>query len=197
MKDIVIAEVTKDDLDGYTASADVEQLIPAGTINIATTSDTVETYFDNTVFATVGSESATTVTIEGAALKPTMIAKITNKTVDPTTGAIIDSGEYKEKYFALGARIQMLDGTEALVWFLKGTFSTPDETGRTKDDGTDADGTTLTYNAVKTRFMFDREEPTKRVIADTTVTAVKAQQDFFKQVVTPANLATILEKKTA
>ena len=197
LKDVVIAEITADGAEAYTASATVEQLIPAGTITMSADSEKVDTYFDNVVFATVGSESSTTVTIEGARLKPTMLAKITGKTVDATTGAIIDNGVFVEKYFALGARIQMLDGSEALVWFMKGTFAIPEETGRTIDDGTDADGMTLEYTAVATKFQFGGDKGVKRVVVDTTESEIVAEQDFFKQVVTPTNLATIVQKKGA
>ena len=196
LKDVVIAEITADGADAYTASETVEQLIPAGTITMSADSEKVDTYFDNVVFATVGSESSTTVTIEGARLKPTMLAKITGKTVDATTGAIIDNGVFVEKYFALGARIQMLDGSEALVWFMKGTFAIPEETGRTIDDGTDADGMTLEYTAVATKFQFGGDKGVKRVVVDTTESEIVAEQDFFKQVVTPTNLGTIVKKKT-
>lgn len=197
LKDVVIAEITADGAEAYTASATVEQLIPAGTITMSADSEKVDTYFDNVVFATVGSESSTTVTIEGARLKPTMLAKITGKTVDATTGAIIDNGVFVEKYFALGARIQMLDGSEALVWFMKGTFAIPEETGRTIDDGTDADGMTLEYTAVATKFQFGGDKGVKRVVVDTTESEIVAEQDFFKQVVTPTNLTTIVQKKGA
>lgn len=196
LKDVVIAEITADGAEAYTASETVEQLIPAGTITMSADSEKVDTYFDNVVFATVGSESSTTITIEGARLKPTMLAKITGKTVDATTGAIIDNGVFVEKYFALGARIQMLDGSEALVWFMKGTFAIPEETGRTIDDGTDADGMTLEYTAVATKFQFGGDKGVKRVVVDTTESEIVAEQDFFKQVVTPTNLGTIVKKKT-
>lgn len=195
LKDVVIAEVTQDELTGYTASETVEQLIPAGTITMTADSEKTDRYFDDVVFATTGSESATTVTIEGARLKPAMIAKITGKTVDEASGAIIDNGVWTEKYFALGARIGMLDGSEALVWFLKGTFSIPEETGRTIDDTTDADGMTLEFNAIATKFLFGGTKGVKRIVVDTSTSDIQADQDWFKQVVTPTNLSTIVKKK--
>ena len=195
LKDVVICEVKADSVEAYTPDTLVEQLIPAGTITMSADSEKQDTYFDNVVFATVGSESSTTVTIEGARLKPTMVAKITGKTVDEATGAIIDNGVFVEKYFALGARIQMLDGSEALTWFLKGTFSIPEETGRTIDDSTDADGMTLEFTAVGTKYQFDGDKPVKRVVIDTSVTELVEGQDWFKQVVTPDKLATVVKKK--
>lgn len=196
LKDVMIAEITADSVEAYTPSTEVEQLIPAGTITMSADSEKTDVYFDNVVFATAGTESATTVTIEGARLKPAMIAKITGKTIDETTGAIIDNGVWTEKYFALSARIQMLDGTEALVWFLKGTFAIPEETGRTIDDSTDTDGMTLEYSAVATKYQFTGDKGVKRVIIDTSTTEMNADADWFKQVVTPTNLSTIVKKKT-
>ena len=195
LKDVMIAEITADSVEAYTPSTEVEQLIPAGTITMSADSEKTDVYFDNVVFATAGTESPTTVTIEGARLKPAMIAKITGKTIDETTGAIIDNGVWTEKYFALSARIQMLDGTEALVWFLKGTFAIPEETGRTIDDSTDTDGMTLEYSAVATKFQFGGDKGVKRVIIDTSTTEMNADADWFKQVVTPTNLSTIVKKK--
>ena len=89
----------------------------------------------------------------------------------------------------------MLDGSEALVWFLKGTFSIPEETGRTIDDSTDADGMTLEFSAVGTKFQFGGDKGVKRVVVDTSTTELVTEQDWFKQVVTPTNLNTIVKKK--
>lgn len=195
LKNVVIAEVLEDSQDAYQVSENVEHLIPAGTISMSADSEKTDTYFDNVVFASVGTESATTVSIEGARLKPAMIAKITGKTIDDATGAVLDSGVYTEKYFALGAEIGMLDGTKCLVWFLKGTFSIPEETGRTIDDTTDADGTTLEFSAVTTKFEFGTDHGFKRVLIDTSDSDIIELQDWFKQVVTPENIATIAKKK--
>lgn len=197
LKDVVIVPVTVDDDEAYTADGVPEKLIPAGEITITTDSEKVETWFDDDVFASVGNEGVTTVSLTGAYLKPAMIAKITGKQVDETTGVIIDNGEYTEKYFALGARIGMIDGTEALVWFLKGTFARPEETGKTKDNTTDANGMTVEFTAMRTKNKFGGEKGVKRMICDTSTTDVIAEQDWFAQVVTPKNLSTIVQKKVA
>ena len=195
LKNVMIVPVTVDNEEGYTATGTPEKLIPAGEITISTDSEVVQTYFDDTVFASTGNEGSTTVTFTGAYLKPEMIAKITGKNVDETSGAIIDNGSFKEQYFAVSAEIGMLDGSKALVWFLKGTFNRPEETGKTEDDTTDSNGMTLEFTAVKTRFAFGGETGVKRVIINTDTTEMKADQDWFKQVVTPENLATVVQKK--
>ena len=195
LKNVRIVPVTVDDETAYTATGEAEQLIPAGEITMSAESEITQTWFDNTVFHSVGNEGATTVTITGAYLKPEMIAKITGKTVDETTGAIIDNGSYKEQYFAMSAEISMVDGSKALVWFLKGTFARPEETGRTEDDTVDSNNMTLEFTAVKTIFRFDGETGVKRVIVNSDSVDILADQDWFKQVVTPTNLATIVKKK--
>lgn len=195
LKDVYICEILEDNETAYTPSETVEKLIPAGTITMSADSETADTWFDNKVFASVGTESATTVSLEGARLKPAMIARITGKKVDEATGIVVDSGSFVPKYFAVSARVQMLDGTEALIWFLKGTFSIPEETGRTVDDTTDSDGMTLEFNAVKTQFEFGTGDGVKRTVMDTTDSELLDLQDWFKQVVTPANMATIAQKK--
>lgn len=197
LKDVVIVPVTVDDESAYTADGVPEKLIPAGEITITTESEKVDTWFDNDVFATAGNEGSTTISITGAYLKPAMVAKITGKTVDEATGAIIDNGDYKEQYFALGCRIGMVDGTEALVWFQKGTFARPEETGKTEDDTTDANGMTIEFTAIRTKFAFGGDKGVKRILVDTSTTDMMADQDWFKQVVTPANLSTIVKKKAA
>lgn len=197
LKDVVIVPVTADDASAYTADGLPEKLIPAGEITIATENEKVNTWFDNDVFAIAGNEGATTITLTGAYLKPAMIAKITGKTVDESTGVIIDNGDFTEQYFALGCRIGMVDGSEALVWFLKGTFSRPEETGKTKDDTTDANGMTLEFSAVRTTFAFGGSNGVKRMIMDTGTTDTLPDKDWFEQVVTPANLSTIVKKKVS
>lgn len=175
-------------------------LIPAGEMTRNAENEKVDTYFDNTVFASVGKEGATEVSITGAALRPDALARLNNKYVDPQTGAVLDTGEYKPKYFALGGEADSHDGTKELFWFMKGTFAIPEQADKTEDDSTDTNGMTLTYSAIKTAHLFDvngEKKPMKRVVIDTATTELKADQDWTKQVVTPDNLATIVQKVTA
>jgi phi13 family phage major tail protein len=196
LSNIMYAEITKDDSGAYTAG-EPKQLIPAGNLTIAVDSSTNDTYFDNSLFYRAGQEGNSTVTIDGAMLRPEMIADLTGKEVDTTTGAIVDDGTYHEKYFAVGGRIGLVDGTFINVWYLKGTFGYPQESAKTEDGSTDVGTMTLTFSAVKTVYTFGKEKGCKRVIMDSEVSEVVAEGDFFKQVVTPENLSTVIKKKTA
>ena len=202
LRNIFAAEILTDDneTEGGYKTGDPFHLIPAGEMSRAADNEKVDTYFDNVVFATIGKEGATEVSITGAALRPDALAKINNKYVDPTTGAVLDTGEFKPKYFALGGEAENHDGTKELFWFMKGTFAIPEQADKTKDDSTDTNGMTLTYSAVQTQHLFtvgNEEKPMKRVVIDTATTEVKEEQDWTAQVVTPENLSTVAQKKTA
>ena len=202
LRNIFAAEITKDDneADGGYVTGTPFHLIPAGEMTRTADSEKADTYFDNVVFFTTGKEGATEVSITGAALRPALLAKINTKTVDTATGAVLDTGEYNPKYFALGGEAENTDGTVELFWFLKGTFSIPEQADKTKDDTTDTNGMTLTYSAIQTQHLFGvngADKPMKRVVIDTDTTVLKDTQDWTAQVVTPENLSNIVQKKTA
>ena len=198
LANVFAAEVTKDENadDGYAVGTPFH-LIPAGEMTRNATTDKTSVFFDNVVFYESGNESATDVSITGAALRPADVARITGKYVDPETGAVLDTGEYKEKYFAVGGETMNTDGTKEYFWFLKGTFAIPEQADKTEDDSTDTNGMTLNFSAIRTKHQFDvggEKKGMKRVVIDTKTTKLKADQDWTKQVVTPKNLSTIVEK---
>lgn len=197
LKNIYAAEIIKDDKDGIEYGTPFH-LIPAGEMSRTVDSEKTDIFFDNTVFDTAGKEGATEVSITGAALRPDHLAMILNKDVDTETGAVIDSGDFKPKYFALGGEAGNTDGTAEMFWFAKGTFVAPEQSDKTIDDSTDTNGMSLTYSAIKTQYEFAKNnKPCKRVVIDTSVTKVKAEEDWTAQVVTPDNIGDICEKVTA
>lgn len=199
LKNVYAAEILTDDNEqnsGYTTGTPFH-LIPAGEMSRTVDSEKQDIFYDDVVFATVGKEGATEISITGAALRPDALAQINNKDVDATTGAVVDSGEFAPKYFALGGEAENLDGTSELFWFAKGTFSIPEQTDKTKDDSTDTNGMTLTFSAVQTQHIFElKNKPCKRVVIDTNVTEVKSGESWTAQVVTPDNLSDVVQKKS-
>lgn len=196
LKNVFVAEVTNDDngATGYT-TGETFHLIPAGTMTRTAASDTNNTWFDDIVFASVGTEGATAIQITGASLRAPMIAKLLGKDVDTATGAVIDAGEFVEKYWALGGEAEGVDGSSELFWFMKGMFTMPEEDDKTIDDTTDANGMTLNFNAIKTTHVFSaKNKVAKRVVIDSTATVLKTGKKWTDQVVTPDNLSTIVEK---
>lgn len=196
LTNICVAEITADNETEYTVGTPYH-LIPAGELAVTVDNEKASFYFDNTVFAQVGKEGDSEVTITGAGLRAAMIANITGKDVDATTGAVIDDGLFKNKYYALGGEMDNVDGTKELFWFNKGSFAIPDTNAKTEDDSTDANGNELTFTAIKTQHKFENGKVNKRVVIDTETTAVKSNADWFAQVVTPDNIGTICEKVAA
>lgn len=201
LKNVYAAEIITDDNEtgdghGYTTGTPFH-LIPAGEMSRTVDSEKQDIFYDDTVFATVGKEGATEISITGAALRPDALAAINNKDVDATTGAVVDSGEFAPKYFALGGESENLDGTSELFWFMKGTFSIPEQNDKTKDDSTDTNGMTLTFSAVSTQHIFElKNKVCKRVVIDTNVTEMQENQSWTAQVVTPDDLSTLCQKIT-
>ena len=197
LDEIFVAEVTEDTIEKFTTGTPFK-LIPAGEMSVSVDKDAANYWFDNSVFAIVGREGSSELTISGAGMRPVDVAKITGKEVDAETGAIVDDGAYAEKYWALGARKKNIDGTYEYFWFNKGSFAVPDESAKTEGEDTDATGTELTYTAIQTTHKFAKTgKVCKRVVIDTETTKLTAEGDWFAQVVTPDNLATVCTKVTA
>ncbi len=197
LDEIFVAEVTEDTIEKFTTGTPFK-LIPAGEMSVSVDKDAANYWFDNSVFAIVGREGSSELTISGAGMRPVDVAKITGKEVDAETGAIVDDGAYAEKYWALGARKKNIDGTYEYFWFNKGSFAVPDESAKTEGEDTDATGTELTYTAIQTTHKFAKTgKVCTRVVIDTETTKLTAEGDWFAQVVTPDNLATVCKKATA
>lgn len=151
---LVIAEVTKDSLtEDYTTGA-VQMLAPVAEISKTVESSSETHYYDNVGALVIRSEGSDEVTLTVPALSLPMLAYITGKHIDDVTGAFID-GESVERYFAIGYRLKLTDGTYRYVWRLKGAFSIPDETSSTENNGTDTNNQQLTYTGLQTLSKFD------------------------------------------
>lgn len=199
LSDVYAAEITADTAEKYETGTPFH-LIPAGEMTRNTSTESTPQYFDNVVFYQSGAEGVTEISITGAALRPEDIARLTGKYVDPTTGAVLDTGEYTEKYFAVGGKAGNVDKTSEYFWMLKGTFTIPEQTDKTEDDSTDTNGMTLTFNAIQTQHKFDvggTQKPMKRVVIDTETSELADGASWTEQVVTPDNLAEIVTKKAA
>lgn len=194
LSNIYVAEITADTDAAFTPGTPI-QLIPAGEMSITVDGDATQYWFDNTVFATIGREGKSEITISGAGLRAAAIAALNGKTVDETTGAVFDPGEWTQKYYAFGAEKENIDGTKEYFWFLKGTFAVPDESAKTKGEDTDATGTELVYTAIPTIHKFTATgKPCKRVVIDTETTELKTSKTWTEQVVTPDSIGDVCQK---
>lgn len=193
LSDIYICEIT-DTEEAYTMVGTPEKLIPAGELTISKTVEKAQTYFDNNLFDEVASEAPTEISIVGAAVRAAFLAWLESKTVDSATGAVIDSGDFKSKFFAISGKRDYTDGTSEYFWFNKVSFGGAEETGKTADDTTDSAGMTLPFTAYKTTHKFENGATSKVVKIDTATTKILASASWVAQVVTPDNLAEVCEK---
>lgn len=195
LSDIFICEI-EDTEEAYTPKGTPEKLIPAGELTISKSVDKAQTYFDNNLFAEVGKESPSELSVVGAAVRAAFLAWIEGKTVDPETGAVLDDGDWHSKFYAISGKRDYTDGTSEYFWFNKCSFGGAEETGKTEDNSTDSAGMTLPFVAYKTTHKFKNGNTSKVVRIDTATTNLLADAKWTAQVVTPDNLAEVCEKVT-
>lgn len=194
LSEIYIDEVT-DSAEAYTPAGKPEQLIPAGELKIKKSVGKTQVYYDNALYSEVRKENASEMEIVGAAIRAMFNAWLEGKSIDTTTGAIMDDGEAHEKYFAISGKKDYTDGTSEYFWFLKCSYGGAEESTKTKDDSTDTSGMTLPFTAYKTQFKFTNGNKAAKVVRiDTSTTKIKADASWTKQVVTPDNLSEVTEK---
>lgn len=184
--DLVYAEVTNDNNEaegGYTAGTP-KSLAGVAEISRTTESSSEAHYYNNVPAIVIDSTGSDELTITTSAIPLDVLAEITGQYYDSTTGMMVE-GERKNKYFAIGYRAKKTDGTEVLVWRLKGTFGIPDTTHATEDDGTDANGQELTFTGIATTHKFTKTNAVaKAVNVDTGLNLVDVST-FFNSVQTP------------
>ena len=197
LSEIYIDEIS-DSAEAYTPAGKPEQLIPAGELKIKKSVDKTQVYFDNALYAEVRKENASEMELVGAAIRAMFNAWLEGKSIDTTTGAIMDDGEAHEKYFAISGKKDYTDGTSEYFWFLKCSYGGAEESTKTKNNSTDSSVMTLPFTAYKTQFKFTNGNKAAKVVRiDTSTTKIKADASWTKQVVTPDNLSEVIEKATS
>ncbi len=180
----VYAEVTRDDAGNYTTGP-VKNFTGVSEIAKTTESSNEPHYYDNIPAIIVSSTGADELSINASGIPFDVLAEITGQYYDSENGMMVEQ-ERTPKYFAFGYVTQKTDGTEVLVWRLRGSFSIPDQTSTTQDDGTEANGQTLTYTGISTTYKFTKNNaPAKAVNIDTSVNQTMTKETFFSAVQTP------------
>lgn len=145
------AEVIEDDANGYSCGTPVH--IPVQEIGKATDSSSEPHYYDNKAMIVVNSESADTITLVLAPPALQLLAQMTGKSFDATTGMMVDSPR-QNKYFAIMYRTKGTDGGYRYVSRLKGQFNIPEESVQTENDGTDTTNTSIEFTGIYTEHEF-------------------------------------------
>lgn len=204
VEELVMAEVTGDDneTDGGYKTGTVEALAPVAEIGKTVEVSNESKYYDNKPLFNISGEGPDTITITCAGLTLEKLAKITGRSIDKETGALIE-GQRKTRYFAIGYKTKDTDGKYRYVWRLKGTFNIPDDTARTEDAGTETNNTTLTYTGIYTTHKFAKgvlgddgntwEPGSAKAVVVSDREGLADVSKFFDSVTTPDTLT----KKTA
>ena len=130
-----------------------KRLSPVAEIAKSTDSSNEAHYYDNKPLIVVASESADSIVITMAPPELSVLADITGKGFDNTTGMMID-GPRANDYFAIMYRTKGTDGAYRYVSRLKGTFNIPEEDNATENDGTDTTNTQITFTGIMTEHEF-------------------------------------------
>ena len=186
---LVIAKVTQDATGAVYTTGAVSVLAPVAEISKTVENSSETHYYDNVGAIIIRAEGSDEITLTVPALPLTTLALITGKKIDETTGAFID-GESEETYFAVGYRLRLTDGTHRYVWRLKGSFSIPDETSSTENDGTDTNNQEITFTGVKTITQFANGGRAKAVVIDERDDKCDLT-NFFTTVQTPDTIAAL------
>jgi phi13 family phage major tail protein len=199
LANVVVAEVLTDTAEKYETGA-VKKLFEAGEMTVTASQDKVVVWLDNKPVVTMGREANSEISVSGSAISDTMQAELFGKDIDATTGVILDSGDFVEKYYAFGAEVGNYGGKPSYVWFLKTSLSIPDEANKTEDESTDWNGSSITVTAQKTVHEFavgNGKKSLKRVVFDPNKSELVEGADWFAKVVTPEELSKVAKKKTA
>ena len=188
---LVYAEVTADDNEiegGYKTGA-VKDLAGVAEIGKTTENSSESHYYDNIPAVVIQSEGSDTLTLTCSGIALEVLAEITGKKFDAAKGAMIDTIA-QPKYFAIGYKTKKTNGDEVYVWRYKGKFGIPDENYATEDDGTEANGTELTYTGIATTHKFTNGGRVKALVVDTGLAKADVST-FFETVTTPDTLTAV------
>lgn len=184
----VYAPVTVDDSGEYTTGA-VKPFTGVSEISKSTESANEPHYYDNIPAIIVSSTGSDEITINASGIPFSILAEITGQYYDSESGMMVEQ-ERTPTYWAFGYITQKTDGTEVFVWRLKGSFSIPDQTSVTQDDGTDANGQEITFTGISTTHSFTKNgAPAKAVNIDTSVNTSMTAETFFANVMTPDSVS--------
>lgn len=189
---LVAAEVTVDDNEtgtghGYVTGS-VFAIAGVAEISRATDSSNEAHYYDNIPAVIVSNTASDTVTISASAIPFDVLAEITGQNYDSATGSLIE-GPRDFKYFALGYKTKKTNGDEVYVWRYKGTFSIPDQTNTTENDGTDANGQEIVYTGISTTHKFTKTNKGAKALNVDLGKDLANVTTFFDTVTTPDTLA--------
>lgn len=148
-----IAEILKDNETEYECGTPIK--LDVQEVGKTTESSSETHYYNNKAAIVINSEGADTITLIAAPPELNILSQIMGKSFDETTGMMVD-GERVNKYYALMYRTKGTDGAYRYCVRNKGTFSIPEESVKTEDNGTETTNTTFEYTGIYTEHQFEK-----------------------------------------
>lgn len=185
---LVIARVTQNDSDGYSAGTP-EVLAPVAEVAAAAGINKMTTYYDNVAANSYVTEAATEISIVAANVPAEVMALVLGKDFDEVSGRVFDDGSANPPEFALGFRYNMGSNGYRYYWYYVGTFAGGEEAAVTKREDVEVKNYELTFTAIPTTYKFtvgDSTKVLKRVFADTADEAFDPT-GWFTQVQVPGS----------
>ena len=163
IRNIVYAEVLKNDSDGYEAAV-WEELSGCQSLGVTKNESSESHFYDNAARIVIDSEGADELAVVLSILANKTRAKVDGVAYDEKTDMIINVPK-KRKYFAIGYIAEKVDGTEEINIYYNGKFSGGGENHNTKDDGTEATNVEYAYTGVHTTAkIYTKEDGTKETV---------------------------------
>lgn len=182
IRDLVAAEVLVDTLEKFECDTPFS-VAWTSELGKETESSSESHYYDNVPANVINSVGADTVSVNVSAVPMEIKAKITGQHYDESLGLFVE-GEPESKYFAIGYITETTDGEEVYVWRLKGKFGIPGDTHITKDNGTSANGNTLTYTGINTVHKFTATSKSAKAVNEYKSKCPMDEAAFFASVQT-------------
>jgi phi13 family phage major tail protein len=190
LRDIYLAEVLQDDAVAYVADTPF-YLAPALEATSEPKTESKTQYADDQPYDPMTSEGETVIKFKITNIPVVILAKITGKIYDTTTGTMYDYGG-EAPYFACMFRSKRSNGKYRYYVYLKGRFTMPGDEAASKSDSPDPKTPELTFTAVYTIHPFDLggsiTDTVKRLVGDDDDVNFSAT-GWFTSVRTPAAAA--------
>ena len=128
---------------------DPVRLPGAITANFSPNASNDTLFADDGPYDTASTLGAMSLELNVADIPPRHRAVILGCTYDENTGMVKDSANDIPPYLAVGCAVKKSNGSDRLIWYLKGKFAAPDDNNQTKADSVNWNTPTITGNFLK------------------------------------------------
>lgn len=128
---------------------DPVRLPGAITANFSPNASNDTLFADDGPYDTASTLGAMSLELNVADIPPRHRAVLLGCTYDENTGMVKDSANDIPPYLAVGCAVKKSNGSDRLIWYLKGKFAAPDDNNQTKSDSINWNTPTITGNFLK------------------------------------------------